>query len=54
MEVVSPSLSKIGRAGLHGTTKTGTTQGAADSGPDQAHEDARSGGYNSCSKETVC
>ena len=34
----------MGRAGLHGTTKTGTTRGAASSGPDQAHEQARSGG----------
>ena len=31
----------IGRAGLHGTTKTDTTQGAASSGSDQ--EQARSG-----------
>ena len=34
----------MGRAGLHGTTKTGTTRGAASSGPDQAHEQAGSGG----------
>ena len=39
-----PSPPEIGRAGLHGTTKTGTTQGAASSGPDQAHEQARSRG----------
>ena len=30
--------------GLHGTTKTGTTRGAASSGPDQVQEQARSGG----------
>ena len=29
---------------LHGTTKTGTTRAAASSGPDQAQEQARSGG----------
>ena len=29
---------------MHGTTKTGTTRGAASSGPDQAQEQARSGG----------
>ena len=44
---VPPSPYKIGRVGLHGTTKTGTTQGATDSGPDQAHKDARSVGLNS-------
>ena len=35
VEAVSPSLSEIGRAELHETTKTGTTRGAEYLGPDQ-------------------
>ena len=41
----------MGRAGLHGMTKTGTTRGAASSGPDHAHEQARSGGRIRHTKE---
>ena len=40
--VLRPRLNWEG--GVHGTTKTGTTRGAASSGSDQAHEQARSGG----------
>ena len=38
------SLSEIGRAKLHGSTKTGTTQGAGHSGPDQAQGVCEVGG----------
>ena len=52
-KVGPPSPPEIGRAGLHGTTKTGTTRGAASSGPDHAHEQARSGDAFGTRWETV-
>ena len=41
---IPPFPSEIGRAGLHGTTKTGTTQETSYLGPDQVQENVRSWG----------
>ena len=48
--IFSVPVPKLGGRGCTERPKLG----AADSGPDQAHEDARSGRYNSRSTETGC